>query len=71
MRFNKQAIYALIAEKFGGNISAFCKTLQLNYTTVWRVLNSHSDGSVRFLPKFISYCSEHDLELMDYLIVER
>ena len=55
-------VHNLISADFNGNISNFCRELNLDYSGVWKVLNGKSTGSTKFIPALFQYCKQRNVE---------
>ena len=67
MKIKTTEIYKLVGEKFRGNMAAFCRELDIRYTTAWRALTGASKGCVKFIPALAQYCKANGLDIADYI----
>lgn len=67
LKVDIEKINSLIRERFEDDYKGFAADVNLDPSTVYRVITGRTNGGTKFFNGLMGYCNQHGLEFDDYL----
>lgn len=62
MLFNRDNFIKFVSETFNNNHSKCAKALNVNASTIGRIINNSNNAGTAFLNKLLNYCNTNNLD---------
>ncbi|QLY78068.1 hypothetical protein [Clostridium intestinale] len=69
MKFNINKLSTVINEDFSGNYKAFATEINVNSTTVYRILTGRSNAGEKFIANFMLFCNSKKYKFEDFIFL--
>lgn len=69
MKINAERLRNLIENDFEGNYKLFAGAIEVNSTTVYRVLTGRSNPGEKFISNFMSLCKKKEYDFENYIFL--
>jgi len=70
VNIKRDGFLKLLEKDFQGNCAKCARALNVNTSTVCRVINGNSKGGIKLLTKLMQYCKSNDISYEDIIFIE-
>lgn len=69
MYINVEKFKNLIINEFDNNLHQCARALDINPSTICRIVNSNSNGGTKFFGNFMNYCKTNGLDFNEFIFL--